>query len=229
MVHNQSEALFSLNNGIEITPGFETYIGVKRIIKNKLSKPYSNCLNDLNNPPNSYARVLFDYFEQLKVSYYDQNLCYTLCYQDKMIDQCNCSDVLTQKLRNMTYCVNSSEILCLNRFKNTFTTSNINSFCENACPEQCNRIDYDLVTTSSAFPSLNYLKILQSSSRYGYRFPQGVYDYELIEFARNGLLRFIVNYDKIDCTSLIEHASMDSNSLFGFLGGQLGEHFFLLI
>ena len=223
VVHNQSEVLFTLNDGIEITPGFETYVGVKREFTNKLSKPYSNCLNDLYNPPNSYAIILFNYFEQLNVSYYDQKLCFTMCYQDKMIDQCNCSDVITPKLRNMNYCVNSSEILCLNRFKNTYTTSDIDSLCENACPEKCNHLDYDLVSTSSAFPSYNYLKILQSSIKYGSLFPQGVSDNDLVEFARNGFLRLIVNYDKIYYTSLIEHASMDSNSLFGFLGGQLGE------
>jgi hypothetical protein len=44
----------------------------------------------------------------------------------------------------------------------------------------------------------------------------------LLEFARQGFLKLIVNYENPYFTSIDESAAMDSQALFGFLGGQLG-------
>ena len=182
-----------------------------------MAHPYSNCLTDLI-PSNGYAKLLYDYFREVNVTYYNQNFCYTLCYQDKLINKCSCGDIIAPSLRNSSFCANESEMNCLNQFNAYFTISDINSICENACPEQCSMINYDFQISTSSFPTFNYLKLLQSSSSYHKFFPQNVSDLELASFGRQGFLKVIVNYDNLYYTSINESPQMDSNSLFGFLG-----------
>ena len=136
MVHNQSAASFNLPPGITIQPGYTTYVGINRIFTNKKEAPYSDCQKDLT-PQNDYAQVLYGYFKDFNVTYYDQNLCFTLCFQDKLIDKCACLDITTPQIRNSTYCVNQSDVNCLNDFNAYFKTADINDLCQYACPARC--------------------------------------------------------------------------------------------
>ncbi len=48
MVHNQSTLPFTLDSGINIPTGSETYVGVKRVFNKKVvDKRYSDCLTEL--------------------------------------------------------------------------------------------------------------------------------------------------------------------------------------
>jgi len=143
-----------------------------------------------------------------------------------LIKKCGCADIIVPTINNADYCDTYETISCLQDFASTFTISDINVLCENACPQKCNTIEYGLTVTTSGFPALNYLKILQSSAAYSTMFPQNVSDADLLEFARQGFLKLIVNYENPYFTSIDESPAMDSQALFGFLGGQLGKLFF---
>ena len=221
VIHNQSDSPFALNSGLNIQPGFDTYIGVKREFTNKLGSPYSNCLTDLT-PPNEYANELFGYFNELNVTYYDQTFCFKMCYQDKLIDSCSCCDIITPSIRNASYCSNSSELMCMNNFLAFFTTADLNYLCDNACPLKCNVIEYPLSLSMAVFPTINYVKNQQTTDKNLQLFPQNVSDLDLLEFASKGFLKFTVNYDNLYYTSIDDSPAMSSNDLFGNLGGQLG-------
>jgi hypothetical protein len=236
VVHNQTESTYTIDDGVTIQPGLKTYVGINRQFTNKLDKPYSDCLKHLTVlKDNHYSSQLVSYFKQLNVTYYDQSFCYKLCYQDKLINNCGCADIKTVTLNGTLFCASDQELDCLNSFDEMFSLSDIKIFCEGACPQQCNSIEYDLKLITSGFPALNYLKLLQSSSAYFSMFPQSVTDAELMDFSRGGFLKVIVNYDNPYYTTIDENPAMDSTSLFGFLGGQLGEfisdmiNFFFLI
>jgi hypothetical protein len=217
VVHNQTALPFTLPDGINIPTGYTTYIGIKRKFTNKLSSPYSNCLTELR-AQNSYAKTLFGYFADLNVTYYDQNLCYTLCFQDHLVNRCACSDISTPAIRNSNYCMNTSEIECLYNFDSFFTSTDIDLLCKSACPEKCSTIEYDLVTNSIAtFPTLTYLKNQQAGNWSHYMFPNGS-DTELIEFGRTGFLKVIVNYDNLYYTLIQEIPTTTQSTLFGYLG-----------
>ena len=221
IVHNQSDMIFTLPPGINIPTGFTTFVGIDRNCINKLSQPYSNCLTGLI-PQNQYAQVLFGYFSDLNVTYYDQNLCFKLCFQDRLIDKCKCSDIITPPIRNSAYCFTDVDIKCLKEYYAAFSTNDINAICDYACPEQCNVIDYALTTSSkSYFPNLIYLKDQQTSSK-GYMFPQNLSDTDLTSFARQGFLKVIINYKNLYYTSFDDNPAMQSSDLFGAVGGQLG-------
>ena len=119
-IHNQSTLPYAIQSGINIKTGFETYVGINREFKNKLPSPFSNCLEDLTTS-NAYGKILFKYFDYLNVSYYDQNFCNTMCYQDKLIDICGCCDIITPSIRNASFCANDKEIKCLKQFNQFFS------------------------------------------------------------------------------------------------------------
>ena len=221
-VHNQSSVPFTLNSGISLQPGTETYVGIRRQLTNKLGTPYSNCLQDLSSSPNTYAHILFSYFRDLNVTYYDQNFCFKICFQDKLIENCSCCDISTPSIRNATFCETESELKCYNEYKDFFSKTNLNTLCDNACPNQCQTIDYNLALSTAAFPTISYAKNLQTSDNTYYNFPQYTTDTELMDFCRQGFLKFIINYDHLYYTLIDESPALNSNDLLGNLGGQLG-------
>ncbi len=219
-VHNQSTMPFALNSGVTIHPGFETYVGINRKFMKKLAKPYSTCITDLSNPPNDYAQVLFGFFKDLNVPYYDQNFCFRLCFQDKLINNCSCLDISTPVIRNSSYCESFYQIDCLQNFIKFYSQADLNQICNNACLTQCQSIQYDLSLSTAAFPTLSYLKKVQSFNEF--KFPLYVSDLELIEFAHLGYLKVIVNYENLYYTLFDESPAITSDMIFGNLGGQLG-------
>ena len=222
-VHNQSDLLYTLPPGIGIQTGFRTYVGISREYSSKLNGSYSDCLDDLYSK-NGYAQKLFNYFNDLDVQFYNQNFCYTMCFQDKLIDKCNCQDIRSPLIRNATYCYNSTQVECLNEFDRYYATTDLNELCENACPQKCTTMFYDLETASKFnFPTLSYLHFLQASEEsISSKFPVGTNDTFSIEFARNGFLKVVVNYDNLYYTSFHESPSVTPNDMFGLIGGQLG-------
>ena len=221
MVHNQSTLPFTMPSGVNIKNGFETYVAVNRYFTNKLPTPYSDCLTELTSK-NTYGQKLFGYFSDLNVDYYDQNVCFTLCYQDKLIENCSCIDISTPKIGNSSYCATDEQIACLKKFDTFFSTSDINAICESACPEQCNIIEYDLTTTEATFPTFSYAKLLQiNDSSYSSFLPFDVSDTSLANFTRMGFLKLVVNYDQLYYTSYDESPLLSPNDLLAALGGQL--------
>ena len=44
-----------MQTGISVRPGVQAYVSMEREFLHKLEDPYSDCLNDLNSPPNEYS------------------------------------------------------------------------------------------------------------------------------------------------------------------------------
>ena len=190
-VHNQTALPFTLPPGIGIQTGFRTYVGINREVTNKLEFPYSDCIDNLTSAKNSYSQKLFSFFKDLNVTYYDQNFCFTMCYQDKLIDKCNCQDIKTPIIRNSMYCVNTTQTDCLNNFENFYSETDLNHLCSNACPQKCHTISYNLETSSKYnFPTLSYLHFLETTnSSISHKFPMETNDTYLTQWARDSFLK----------------------------------------
>jgi hypothetical protein len=127
------------------------------------------------------------------VTYFDQDFCFTLCFQDKLIHKCNCTDLVPPTILNFTYCETVNEFKCLNNFNDFFSKSDLNRLCENACPSRCQSIEYKLGLSTSSFPILSYAKSIQASHLNLNKFPNYINDTELIEFCNKGFLKVIVS------------------------------------
>ena len=148
---------------ITVRSGVQQHVSIERKFFHKLEDPYSDCLNDLNSPPNDYSKTLFSYFEKMNVTQYDRRFCELICFQEKLINKCNCSNISTPKLNNESYCVSETELSCMQMFSSYFKSVNTNKYCGKACPAKCNSIKYILKQTSRArFTNPNYMRKLQS-------------------------------------------------------------------
>ena len=219
MVHNQSAIPFTLSKGISIQSGYETYVGVNRVFTTKRGPPYSSCISDFEST-DAYVNKLFDYFEELNVTYYDQEFCFKLCYQDQLLSKCNCLDIKTPLLNNSSYCVNDSEIECLKSFDAYFTTADIPTLCK--CPQQCEIIEYNFQSSFSKYPTSSYLQLMASNYDFDHFFPYGANLTELIAFANIGILKLIVNYDNLYYTSFEDNPAISADAVWAQIGGELG-------
>ena len=226
VVHNQTRTLvpsIQLINGINIPPGYNTYISVSRDFHSKLSSPYSKCIADLVTSQ-TFGSILYNYMYASGISTYDQASCIRLCYQKVVQDLCECYDPKYPSLNNMTIkCLNPYQIDCiLNITDNIFLKGNdyIN-ICGFDCPIECNTVDYSLLSSSSFYPSENYVKILfQGKNMSNYYLNMSSLDTQ--SSVRNYLVKVRVNYNRLGYKYIEEQPSMDAFTLVGNAGGQFG-------
>jgi hypothetical protein len=87
LVHNHSDKNIDLkSNGIDLSPGFLTSVGINRIFHHKQPPPYNECIDDLTpNTPykTDLMRVMFN---GLKLKQYSQQYCKKLCYQKTLAE-----------------------------------------------------------------------------------------------------------------------------------------------
>jgi hypothetical protein len=227
-----------MQTGITVRPGVQQHVSIEREFFHKLEDPYSDCLNNLNSPPNEYSKILFSYFERMNVIEYDKRFCELICFQEKLIKKCNCSDISTPKLSNESYCVSDTELNCMEMFGSYFKSLNIYKYCGKACPEKCNSLKYILKQTSRArFTNLNYIRKLQSFDKTWQLFPHYYYynslsslggsvrnitDLQLMQSSDEGYLRLSINYDSLYRSEINEEATLSSDDVYNFFGQQIG-------
>jgi hypothetical protein len=227
-----------MQTGITVRPGVQQHVSVEREFFHKLEDPYSDCLNDLNSPPNEYSKILFSYFEKMNVTEYDRRFCELICFQEKLINKCNCSDISTPKLNNESYCLSDTEMNCMLKFNSYFKSVNTYKYCEKACPEKCHSIKYILKQTSrSRFTNVNYMRKLQSFDKTWKLFPHYFYydsitdvqgylrnitDIQLIQNSDQGYLRLNINFDSLYYAEVDEEAKTSVDDVYNFFGQQIG-------
>lgn len=147
ITNNSIHPLFKYE-GIEISPGQVTNIGVKRSFYYKQPSPYGNCRQNVEKLTENDSDL---YIKTLKLSKYTRNLCYEICFQYRyIIPFCNCSDPsIGSNENNVTICSQGPQRKCLDEQRAAFRSSN----CNSECPDSCERVEYDLKISTSKYPS----------------------------------------------------------------------------
>ncbi len=90
-IYNHSN-YYSDSEGITISGGFETNIALSKKISETYPKPYSECEIKNNIKLTTLADYqIFDLFDKSPYSYRSSD-CRTFCYQEILLDNCNCID-----------------------------------------------------------------------------------------------------------------------------------------
>jgi hypothetical protein len=214
VVHNQSIEPMLQSEGIEIATGAQTNLAVKRTFINNLPIPYSDCISDVKSSTSydsELYRAVFDYLNQTT---YRQKFCFSLCYQKLVNNECNCSDPASPKMNaSIGYCPYESE--CMNRIKNTFLSLPVSNLCSD-CPLECSFSVYDVIPSTSLYPTAFYSALLSSQSDVMNKFSN---DSKLFS---TGMLKFNVFYSTMDIICIDQTASYTFDSLLAEIGGQLG-------
>ncbi len=146
-VTNNSNKPLIKYEGIEISPGHTSNIGITRTFYSQLSSPYGDCRNDVETSSDSDS----DYYKYTVLrGRYTRNYCYEICFQYKYaIGICNCSDPSVNSNVNNARTCGLQDSTCLSDQRKEFSTSN----CDTDCPETCEKVDYSLKLSISSYPS----------------------------------------------------------------------------
>jgi hypothetical protein len=113
----------SLDYGHELEPGRKTNIMVERFFEKQLTKPYSNCDID-NNDPSLFRSdsELYNLIWHSPIDY-TQQLCFEVCYMKTIERACGCitSDKYSFFPSNVTICIKDSA--CLKNMQSKFQSN----------------------------------------------------------------------------------------------------------
>ncbi|RNA31924.1 amiloride-sensitive sodium channel subunit gamma-like [Brachionus plicatilis] len=212
-VHNNSVPTIPLNDGIYLSPGFETNVIVDQINSNRLPQPFSNCIKEES------PSVKNVYFYKNTISLngkYEQKYCLVLCYQKFLIDQCGCFDSNFPSFEWSFPC-QSEKITCIERKVEEFYNSKSEIECFENCPVECNVIDYDLKISFADYPTDFYSQILKAYDEI--KCEKKFFSNEQI---KKTTLAVNVFYDDISVTEITELRMKTAEQLIADVGGIMG-------
>lgn len=121
--------------GFDISTGLQTNVVVSRFFTKKEPYPYSECVDNLDSP-DSYDSYLYrKTLEIYKV--YRQRDCFDLCFQDSVIQECNCYITSLDPINSKSPCINLNQTSCNYAAASKFYGQDIKSICGSRCPLEC--------------------------------------------------------------------------------------------
>jgi hypothetical protein len=225
IIHNQSVTPLIANEGFPVSVAHESQISIKRTFTQKLAYPYNDCLYD-NTSPDSYSSDLYKaIFNTLNHKTYRMKYCIRLCYQQEVIQTCNCSDASlpnpfsSKDGINTTACASSLQLACLVLFKKSFENNKLSDECMSNCPLECSSLVYSSSINLATYPTAFYSNWLQMQSNFAQKFQNNQTSTAKIQ---ESVIKINIFYDSMEYTSIKETAAVTIDILLGNIGGVLG-------
>jgi hypothetical protein len=216
LIENNTYLGFDKTNVIALNGGTMNFMPIHRRFALKLPKPYSNCDIDNSNP----SKFDSPFYNLIKNSpyQYSQELCILQCYQQQIINLCNCSTPLYVSLYNSS-CKNENESLCAYWGPLTGTISSQIPNCIPQCPLECNSTEISFTLTSQTISGNGYAYLVNESHVLSSDFiATPITDVT----ASNKFVQLSAYYDSLSFTSSEDSPSMDIVAFLGNIGGTLG-------
>ena len=215
-IHNSTTIPLTQLEGISLSSGYETDIVINQVEFNRLSKPYSDCIIDTSSPNSFDSKLYKSTFNSIKV--YRQKFCLQLCYQEYLIENCNCSDINVPTLTGVDQpCLTEFDLACafdkLNEFYNNIYLS---QKCMHDCPQECSSFDFDHAAIKSSYPSKFYAELIIESNNNSNR------NLTTYEDVKTSTLSVNIYYDDLIKTLINEVPSKTIDQLIGDIGGYTG-------
>ncbi|CAL1540640.1 unnamed protein product, partial [Lymnaea stagnalis] len=143
VIHEQGTLPFPDDEGIAVTAGEQTMIGLKQIQIKRLDGKYGPC------------KSVDDFMQKYKIKY-TRNTCLKICQQNLIMQICQCYDEIYQDINDVmkisdknSPCRNTSQLTCVTRVKWTFDDNAKSCACDSPCSEKV----YGRSVTSRMWPS----------------------------------------------------------------------------
>ena len=219
-VHNQSSIPRS-TEGIDVASGSHTNIIVNRVFVTKLGNPYNDCQSNVDNIDSGFLKTLKANNQNRT---YNQKLCFELCFQNNLVENCGCYATFLIRSNSSVPCFNQSKILCLDKYTENFYNEDVDRKCSPFCPLPCENIEYSLSTSTADYPSPAYLnKYLLNDTKFqpifGKNDLKNVFD---LFQAKYKVASFDVYYNSLSYTKITEYPKMLPEELVAFFGGTFG-------
>jgi hypothetical protein len=160
LINNQSISL-TASDGIDLGVDKEHNIVLSREFSYRLPDPYSECVKEVANYANpTFTRI----FIENNITY-SEKYCFNLCYQRKLVQECQCYDT---NYPFLTYgnrpCETLADYECHLRNFGSFFKNEATNNCSRECPSECDTLTYSMRVTSSEFSTNNnYLSLIAVS------------------------------------------------------------------
>ncbi|XP_059163594.1 amiloride-sensitive sodium channel subunit beta-like [Physella acuta] len=200
--------------GIFVSAGTQTLIGLKQVVFNRLGPPYSVCQQD-------------DSYRDTYNITYRKNICQKLCLQEQIHQNCKCYDSASPQENSIMRvasrlhaCRSAEELICKFKTTSEFSENEILCDCPNPCSETAN-------SRSSAFlqwPSEDDIQELL----HGYMSTVTDQDYYIkvysIPFANltNYFIKLVIYYDDLNYEIITEVPEYELFQLLSDVGGTIG-------
>jgi hypothetical protein len=204
-------------NDIHVVPGMQVSIKIHRSFEYSMPKPYSNC--DISNE-DAYqvdfirTNYLYRLFATNALYQYTRQACLIQCYQQRIIQNCSCTDRRYMSLfsENISICLNEKQYSCKLTFEQGWQWDD----CLNVCPLECNKTVYAIEMQSLQLFGEYYLKIITKFSNDFLSAKNVTKDEALKSFAR-----LQIYYNTLTHTVTTEVAKMNLVDLIASIGGNL--------
>ena len=149
---------------------------------------------------------------------YKQIDCVDLCYQEYLIEKCNCYDVIYDRINSTTPCVDFTHLECLTGVYNKFYEKRIFSDCiHTECPLECESFQFTPHTSTAEYPSKHYAKILQANTKIFGKYGINAADYTTL---KSNVLAITIFYDFLGYRLIKDEIKMTWIDLISNIGGR---------
>ncbi|XP_063955787.1 degenerin mec-10-like [Lytechinus pictus] len=218
-IHHPSNMPFPAEDGILISPGFNTAIGLRMLELDRLPDPYGDCKADLSED------IADDLYHQHYNITYNRKTCEVSCYQNEVIRRCGCFDASYLNSLNVNRTIYPCEY-----------TSPVETQCmadiewEQAegelgcnCPIACHETTYLSRASSSIWPANAYESLLfKRMALYNDVMRRHVNGENASEWTRQNLAKLEVYYDEFNYEYIRQVPAYTIPDLLSDIGGQLG-------
>ncbi|XP_038045203.1 uncharacterized protein LOC119719784 isoform X2 [Patiria miniata] len=198
------------HHGFTVKPGTVTSIGLRYNFVNRKPHPYGKCQTSVENSPIIEDGVVREIRE---TEQYDRGLCRKSCLHRHILEQCGCSDTLELDGPRCEI-LNTEQDVCKQLMY--FLHQSDNLTCH--CPQQCSEVYYTKTSSTSAWPSANFMKHLLKNL---HSINQKTKHLNGNNIDKN-IVRIEVYYEELNYESTKEEPAYQPSSLFGDIGGIMG-------
>jgi len=148
------------------------------------------------------------------------SFCYYQCILKNIERKCSCQfDPIKETELNI--CMTQQQTMCAASQYNVVYTD-IFKYCGNSCPKECDSTEYSITTSSSDFPSDEYVKRLLN-----YTFIKRKYTENSSSELKSNLLSFSVYYSDLKYTEISQSPKYTLSDLISGIGGNMGKRILL--
>ncbi|XP_060598498.1 amiloride-sensitive sodium channel subunit alpha-like [Ruditapes philippinarum] len=209
------------HEGITLSPGTETNIGLRRVHISRLGKPHGNCIDGKE-------------FKSRYNKKYSISACYEFCRILEAIKECDCipaeaPDEVHLNSTALPVCNTTDETVekCLLSVDIIFDSGEVACHCNGPCQETV----YAKTLSSTFWPNNDYLDILISDIcktkntthfwSYACSSLSYLQNYEL-DYYRNNFLRVLIYYEDLNYETITEEPMYESVRFLSDIGGAMG-------
>ncbi|XP_071845764.1 epithelial sodium channel subunit beta-like [Apostichopus japonicus] len=218
VVHEADKMPLPEDDGILISTGFNTAIGIKKLEISRLGEPYFECLHQ---GEQSGEHIQDYYVEKFNVAY-SLKTCERSCYQHAVISNCHCMDPAFPTGKNNTEapCSSETEKQCQDTTFSMYQKGDVACDCVNRCVEQIYIPSISMAQWPSDAVSVGVLADIMSTNVEARRHLSRAEDPH--EWLERNVAKVQIFFEEFNYEKITQYKSYTFGDLLSDIGGQLG-------